>query len=138
ARYSLEGVLGEGSYGKVYSVKDKLSPAVLAVKVQAVKAGREKPVLAEWNVWESLGSHPNIVQPVALCQEVNVYFMVMEVCAASLPAAYAMSYMFVLFDRMNTSPQWTAAALMGDFRQSLLALSFSLELQVPLAPWSSP
>ncbi|CAE8730209.1 unnamed protein product, partial [Polarella glacialis] len=85
ARYSLEGVLGEGSYGKVYSVKDKLSPAVLAVKVQAVKAGREKPVLAEWNVWESLGSHPNIVQPVALCQEVNVYFMVMEVCAASLP-----------------------------------------------------
>ncbi|CAE7633619.1 CCRP1 [Symbiodinium sp. CCMP2592] len=111
ARFILQEKIGQGSYGKVYLVKDKRNQKILAVKVQAAAFGREWVITDEVNVWRSLGRHPNIVSFHDLRQEANVYFILMEVCPRALS------------DRVMYSPQWTALDLMHDFKQALLGLS---------------
>lgn len=111
ARFILQEKIGQGSYGKVYLVKDKRNQKILAVKVQAAQFGREWVITDEVNIWRSLGRHPNIVSFHDLRQEANVYFILMEVCPRALS------------DRVMYSPQWTAVDLMHDFKQALLGLS---------------
>ncbi|CAJ1445895.1 unnamed protein product, partial [Effrenium voratum] len=109
-QFILQEKIGQGSYGKVYLVKDKKSHKTLAAKVQAAQFGREWVILDEVAVWKILGRHPNVVWLHDMRQEANVYFIIMEVCPRALS------------DRVMSSPKWTAAELMNDFQQALLGI----------------
>jgi len=110
SQFVLREKIGQGSYGKVYLVKDKRHNKTLAVKVQAAQFGREWVITDEVVVWKQLGKHPNIVSFHDLRQEANVYFILMEVCPRALS------------DRVMYAPQWTATELTYDFKQALLGL----------------
>mmetsp|Transcript_68934 Transcript_68934/g.121870 ORF Transcript_68934/g.121870 Transcript_68934/m.121870 type:complete len:603 (+) Transcript_68934:72-1880(+) len=106
-QYELLQKVGQGSYGKVYLAKDRYTNENVAVKAQAARLGKERAIADEAQVWKSLGSHPNIVSFFEMRQEVNVFFLIMEICCQGL------------FDRVTHAPKWTASELMADFLQAL-------------------
>eukprot|EP00931_Biecheleriopsis_adriatica_P061464 TRINITY_DN3695_c0_g1_i1.p1 TRINITY_DN3695_c0_g1~~TRINITY_DN3695_c0_g1_i1.p1 ORF type:complete len:513 (-),score=99.44 TRINITY_DN3695_c0_g1_i1:62-1600(-) len=110
-KYTLDDKLGEGSYGKVYKTFTKKSNHVFAVKAQVLRSSRQEEDFAEEvKAWRILGSHPNIVGLLDVCQELNVVFMLMKPCSQSL------------FDKIVLDPKWTATDLMLDFSQVLSGL----------------
>lgn len=74
--------------------------------------------MAEMRAWKSLGRHPNIVVFKGMRQEVNVFFMLMEICP------------YALYDRVMQAPSWTAIELMSDFRQALQGLAHMHSLRI--------
>ena len=80
--YSIIGVLGKGSFGRVYKVKHKITSDIRAVKVLSKEniseAGRSK-VLFEVEVLRSL-DHPNILTVFEVYEDEKQFCIVTELC----------------------------------------------------------
>jgi calcium-dependent protein kinase len=80
--YSIIGVLGKGSFGRVYRVKHKISGDIRAVKVLSKEniseAGRSK-ILFEVEVLRSL-DHPNILTVFEVYEDEKQFCIVTELC----------------------------------------------------------
>lgn len=80
--YSIIGVLGKGSFGRVYKVKHKITSDIRAVKViskeNISEAGRSK-ILFEVEVLRSL-DHPNILTVFEVYEDEKQFCIVTELC----------------------------------------------------------
>ena len=80
--YSIIGVLGKGSFGRVYKVKHKITSDIRAVKVLSKEniseAGRSK-ILFEVEVLRSL-DHPNILTVFEVYEDEKQFCIVTELC----------------------------------------------------------
>lgn len=80
--YSIIGVLGKGSFGRVYKVKHKISGDLRAVKVLSkqnmTEAGRSK-ILFEVEVLRSM-DHPNILTVYEVFEDEKQFCIVTELC----------------------------------------------------------
>lgn len=80
--YSIIGVLGKGSFGRVYKVKHKITQDLRAVKVLSkenmTEAGRSK-ILFEVEVLRSL-DHPNILTVFEVYEDEKQFCIVTELC----------------------------------------------------------
>lgn len=59
-RFSLEELIGEGTYGEVYSARDKVSNERVAVKILENVADNIEEIEEEFLVLRDLSVHPNI------------------------------------------------------------------------------
>lgn len=115
AHYSLGSTpkaLGKGSYGSVFLANAKHSSTTqsFAVKVQTSRRTATKKIEHEAKIWKLCASHRNVVHFVQMCQEADIYFMVMEACQRSL------------FDRLIDHPKWSWEQLAGDLHQLVSGL----------------
>ena len=114
AQYSLgttPKALGKGSYGSVFLANAKHSKSsTYAVKVQTSRRTATKKIEHEAKIWKLCASHRNVVHFVQMCQEADIYFMIMEACQCSL------------FDRLIDNPKWVWDQLAGDLHQLIAGL----------------
>lgn len=59
-RFSLQELIGEGTYGEVYSARDKKSDTLVAVKILENVADNIEEIEEEYLVLRDLSLHPNI------------------------------------------------------------------------------
>lgn len=114
AQYSLGSIpkaLGKGSYGSVFLATARhAKQSSFAVKVQTARRTATKKIEHEAKIWKLCASHRNVVHFVQMCQEADIYFMVMEACQCSL------------FDRLIDNPKWVWDQLSGDLHQLMSGL----------------
>eukprot|EP00435_Cladocopium_sp_Y103_P050789 s1108_g15.t1 len=115
AQYSLGSTpkaLGKGSYGSVFLATARHAKhSSFAVKVQTARRTATKKIEHEAaKIWKLCASHRNVVHFVQMCQEADIYFMVMEACQCSL------------FDRLIDNPKWVWDQLSGDLHQLVSGL----------------
>lgn len=86
SKFSLEGVIGEGTYGAVYAATDKDTGRRVAVKVMENIADNIEEIDEEYLVYRDLCLHPNVpsfygvyFHPGKKREEDQIWF-VMEVC----------------------------------------------------------
>ncbi|CAE7807910.1 CMK2 [Symbiodinium sp. CCMP2592] len=126
--YQLGTALGKGSYGCVFLAKALYSQASYAVKVQTsrrtaaqkiqhAKVMASVPTKSDMDsehpnaeIWKLCATHRNVVHFVQMCQEADIYYMVMEACDCSL------------FDRLIDNPKWHWDQLTGDLFQLVAGL----------------
>ncbi|CAE7275337.1 Dclk1, partial [Symbiodinium microadriaticum] len=103
--------LGKGSYGCVFLAKALYSQASYAVKVQTSRRTAAQKIQHEASqIWKLCATHRNVVHFVQMCQEADIYYMVMEACDCSL------------FDRLIDNPKWHWDQLTGDLFQLVAGL----------------
>lgn len=114
AQYSLGSIpkaLGKGSYGSVFLATARHAKhSSFAVKVQTARRTATKKIEHEAKIWKLCASHRNVVHFVQMCQEADIYFMVMEACQCSL------------FDRLIDNPKWVWDQLSGDLHSLVSGL----------------
>jgi len=108
--YELGAALGKGSYGCVFIAKALYSQNSFAVKVQTSRKTAAQKIQHEAKIWKLCASHRNVVHFVQMCQEADIYYMVMEACQCSL------------FDRLINNPKWPWDDLTGDLFQLVAGL----------------
>ncbi|XP_064474850.1 myosin-IIIb-like isoform X2 [Ornithodoros turicata] len=86
-RFSLQRVVGEGTYGEVYAARDTYTDRMVAVKIMENIADNVEEMDEEHRVLRDLCAHPNIptyfgifFQPAATCREDDQVWFVMELC----------------------------------------------------------
>lgn len=104
--------LGRGSFGAVLVASTRDSTETLAVKVQRGLDVGEANIKYEAELCLALQRHQNIVRLFAVCQEADVYFLVMERCLKTFRS------------RLVEAPKWTVQELRSDFSQVLHGLAF--------------
>ncbi|XP_034246808.1 myosin-IIIb-like [Thrips palmi] len=85
-RFALKELIGEGTYGDVYSAKDNLTGERVAVKILENVADNLEEIEEEYRVLRELSGHPNL--PTfrglyllrAACREEDQLWFVMELC----------------------------------------------------------
>lgn len=88
-RFSLQELIGEGTYGEVYSARDKKTDSLVAVKILENVADNIEEIEEEYLVFRDLSIHPNIplfhgiFLKKAPAQEEDQLWFVMEVCKNS-------------------------------------------------------
>lgn len=102
--------MGKGSYGCVFLAKALYSQASYAVKVQTSRRTAAQKIQHEAKIWKLCATHRNVVHFVQMCQEADIYYMVMEACDCSL------------FDRLIDNPKWHWDQLTGDLFQLVAGL----------------
>lgn len=104
--------LGRGSFGTVLSASNKAQTEQFAVKLQKASTVGIKNIKYEAELCLALQDHDNIVKFHAICQEVDIYFFIMERCLGTFR------------DRLMDAPKWTIQELRSDFSQMLHGLQF--------------
>ncbi|XP_046413203.1 myosin-IIIb-like isoform X2 [Neodiprion fabricii] len=85
-RFSLQELIGEGTYGEVYSARDKTTDSLVAVKILENVADNIEEIEEEYLVLRDLSLHPNIplfhgiFLKKAPAQEEDQLWFVMELC----------------------------------------------------------
>ncbi|KAM3967535.1 myosin-IIIb [Aphomia sociella] len=85
-RFTLQELIGEGTYGEVYCAKDKKSGRRVAIKVLENIAENIEEIEEEFLVFRDLSSHPNIPEFFGLflkratCSDDDQIWFVMELC----------------------------------------------------------
>jgi len=110
SNYRLGKALGKGSYGYVFLAKARYSQNSYAVKVQTSRRTAAKKIEHEAKIWKLSATHRNVVHFLQMCQEADIYFMVMEACQCSL------------FDRLIDNPKWVWEQLVSDLHQLVAGL----------------
>jgi serine/threonine protein kinase len=104
--------LGTGAFGSVREAVCRCTLQRCAVKMQRTVDDADSRILKEAQLHLALGKHANIVQLFAICQEVDIYYLVMERCGRTLKAK--------IFDE----PRWTVQKLRSDFSQMLHGIAY--------------
>lgn len=84
-RFELQDLIGEGTYGEVFSARDKLTGRKVAVKILETIADNLEEIEEEYLVLRDLSVHPNLPTFVGIflrkgtCTEEDQLWFVMEV-----------------------------------------------------------
>mmetsp|Transcript_63926 Transcript_63926/g.101363 ORF Transcript_63926/g.101363 Transcript_63926/m.101363 type:complete len:317 (-) Transcript_63926:175-1125(-) len=85
ARFSIDEVLHEGAFGKIFSCVDRKTKTAVAMKsVKAVSVKEKVRAMREHSIWECLGKSSNIVSLIERFSERGCIYFVMERCDISL------------------------------------------------------
>ncbi|XP_037032331.1 myosin-IIIb-like isoform X7 [Bradysia coprophila] len=85
-RFELQDLIGEGTYGEVYSAKDKTTGKKVAIKILETIADNLEEIEEEYLVLRDLSIHPNLPSFVGIflrkgaCFEDDQLWFVMELC----------------------------------------------------------
>ncbi|KAG4070138.1 hypothetical protein HA402_013381 [Bradysia odoriphaga] len=85
-RFDLQDLIGEGTYGEVYSAKDKTTGKKVAIKILETIADNLEEIEEEYLVLRDLSIHPNLPSFVGIflrkgaCFEDDQLWFVMELC----------------------------------------------------------
>ena len=84
SKYDVLCILGEGSYGKVFKVQDKVTKDFRAMKLikkgkKSINQEEEKKIFKEIEILKSL-DHPNIIKVYEFFNTENEFFIISELC----------------------------------------------------------
>lgn len=88
-RFELQELIGEGTYGEVYSARDKSTGKKVAIKILETIADNLEEIEEEYLVLRDLSHHPNLPSFVGIflrkgaCTEDDQLWFVMEVSATA-------------------------------------------------------
>lgn len=112
SKYVAGEELGRGSFGAVLVATPRDSTQTLAVKVQRGLDVGDANIKYEAELCLALQHHQNIVRLMTVCQEADIYFLVMERCLKTFRS------------RLVEALKWTVQELRSDFSQVLHGLAF--------------
>ena len=118
SKYELVSYLGEGGFGKVYRVKDKLTGTNRAMKIIHVKStssDHEKKISKEINILKEL-DHPNIMKVFEFFCSKNSIFIINELCTGG-----------ELFDKIIEVKHFSESVAANIMRQLFSAVNFCHE-----------
>jgi hypothetical protein len=113
--YEIEGLLGEGTYGRVVLARHKktnLKRALKIIQKKKGKSGTQGTKTAEFEILKSL-DHPNILRMFEMFSDDTHYYLVYEFCEGG-----------ELFDRIKKVKAFNEKIAANIFYQILLAVAY--------------
>lgn len=117
SKYEVHVTLGEGSYGKVFKVQDRLTKEYRAMKLikknkKNMNSEEEKKMFKEIEILKSL-DHPNIIKVYEFFNTENEFFIISELCPGG-----------ELFDRIIKTKYLSESIAAHVMKQLLSAIMF--------------